>query len=77
MEFFQLAGKMGSASRSRRSASRRTLDAEAVRNGTLQTATGTVALPSTMFSMSSVQPRKLSGFDATELFTDVRLMDGE
>jgi hypothetical protein len=33
------------ASRARRSASRRTLDAEAVRNGTLPTATGTVALP--------------------------------
>jgi len=33
------------ASRARRSASRRTLDAEAVRNGTLPTATGTVTLP--------------------------------
>jgi hypothetical protein len=43
------------ASRARRSASRRTLDAEAVRNGTLPTATGTVALPSALFSTSSVQ----------------------
>jgi len=45
------------ASRARRSASRRTLEAEAVRNETLPTATGTVALPSTMFKTSSVQPR--------------------
>ena len=54
----------------RASLSRRTLGAEAVRNGTLQTATGTVALLNTMFNPSSVQPRKLSGLDATELFAD-------
>jgi hypothetical protein len=50
MEFFQFAGEMGRArvsraSRARRSASRRTLGVEDVRNGTLPTATGTVALP--------------------------------
>ncbi len=43
------------APRSRRSASRRTLGVEDVRNGTVQTATETVALTSTMLSTSSVQ----------------------
>jgi hypothetical protein len=43
------------ASRARRSASRRTLGVEDVRNGTVQTATETVALTSTMLSTSNVQ----------------------
>jgi hypothetical protein len=66
------------ASRARRPASRR-MRLGNVRNGTLQTATGTVALPSTMFSTSSVQPRTpinreqaLSGFDAAEVTLDTK-----
>jgi hypothetical protein len=50
------------ASRARRPASRRTLGVEEVRNGTLRTAIGTVALPNLMPICANIKNRPVSVF---------------